>query len=121
MRRGVHLKLLFGQRAPPTEVAPPPLASPEAPGGAAGQDERQASDADMDECGSCSESEAAAPTATLSQLPDAGPLAPREEQQRPAAEEGLAEELAGSIAGSTWYLCRVAVKGLHHGSREDGE
>jgi hypothetical protein len=119
MRKGLHLKLLFGLRDPQPELAARPLVEPGGQEPAAAGDEEQDGDTDMDACSSCSEGQVAAPTEHLSQLPDAAPQLPCGGRQQPVAEGRLTP--GGSPAGSTWYLCRVTVKGLNRGSRDEGE
>lgn len=69
-------------------------------------------------------------TVHLSQLPDAAPASPEAEQvalaaaaaaaAAGAAATAAAAAAAPSTAGSVWYLCRTALKGLNSGGRDDG-
>lgn len=117
MRRGVHLKLLLGQRPEDLQTAAgeghaaQPAAGEAAPcqasrggGGSSGQRHEEA-------------------VVHLSQLPDAGPAS--QEAWPPAAAAagawGPAAVVAPALAPAPiWYLCKTAVKGLNSGCQEDG-
>ncbi|KAL4434274.1 hypothetical protein ABPG75_000715 [Micractinium tetrahymenae] len=124
MRKGVHIKLLLGQRAEEAEAA---AAAEEeerqqqgmAAEAAAAQAEGGGGSSDM-ECGSSSEAEEPEPTVHMSQLPDAEPLPSQAAAEAQAS--AAATEPGAAVAGpsSVWYLCKTVVKGLNSGGRGDG-
>lgn len=119
MRKGMHLKLLLGQQPElkPAAVPEEPTAQPE-PVQCEEQEGAETGDSssDMEMGSSCSEQEGVeggSSTKHLSQLPDAAAS-----QQPPSL--ALATTPAADTAGSTWYLCKTALKGLNSGSQDDG-
>lgn len=129
MRKGVHVKLLLGQRP---EEAEAEAAAAAAAAGAAAQDQQdqqgilqaaagaarpadEGGPVDM-ECGGSSE--VGASTLHMSQLPDAEPPS----QTAAGARALVADKADAATQGPlpVWYLCKSVVRGLHRGGQADG-
>ncbi len=132
MRKGVHIKLLLGQRSEEAAAAAsggeeqqqqgvlPVSAGAAAPGAKGGSSDMK--------CGSSSDTEE--PTMHLSQLPDAEPpsqaavRAPSvaAQQAATAAPGPTATQAATAALGPmpVWFLCKSVVKGLNSRSQHDG-